>query len=463
MRHREPRAGSVLHVVRRRAVVDLPERARPRTRPAPSSASSAGRASGRVDRAWWRLRRSRRPSRPRPPGWRRRERPRPQPGRAVRRPAPGRRHAGLGLARRRSAGGAPQGDGAVRRPVRLHGGRRAHGPRGREVDHRPGAAPAGTGGRPLRRLRRQVHRRQRDGGVRCAGRPRGRPRACRPRRPCDAGRDGGDQPGHRRRGRGQLLVAGRDQLRRRAGRPGRRRLHGDGRRGQRRRAPAGGGKTRKRHRRRDHPPSHPRRDRVRRAGAADPQGQVRAGGGVGGRPRAGPRSGNPGRPHRGAADRPRGRVGAALVAVRAGGPRKPPAPGHGHRPGRGRQVAPASRAGGADRRAAGEAGLPGRALSRLRRRARLLGARRDPPRPVRARRHRRLRAGVGEAPARGGVGRLRRRDRRAARADRRDDRPPAGHRAPGRARDGDRRPRRSTTRSRSATACSPLCARWSRR
>ncbi len=117
--------------------------------------------------------------------------------RAVRRPAPGRCHAGLGLARRRSAGGAPQGDGAVRRPVRLHGGRRAHGPRGREVDHRPGAAPAGPGGRPLRRLRRQVHRRQRDGGVRCAGRPRGRPRACRPRRPRDAGRDGGDQPGHR--------------------------------------------------------------------------------------------------------------------------------------------------------------------------------------------------------------------------------------------------------------------------
>ena len=46
--------------------------------------------------------------------------------------------------------------------------------------------------------RRQVHRRQRDGGVRRAGRPRGRPRARRPRRPRDAGRDGGDQQGHRR-------------------------------------------------------------------------------------------------------------------------------------------------------------------------------------------------------------------------------------------------------------------------
>ena len=67
-----------------------------------------------------------------------------------------------------------------------------------------------------------------------------------------------DMRGGRGGGRRQLLVAGRDQLRRGAGRPGRRRLHGDGRRGQRRRPAAGGGETGKRHRRRDHPPPDPR-------------------------------------------------------------------------------------------------------------------------------------------------------------------------------------------------------------
>ena len=119
--------------------------------------------------------------------------------------------------------------------------------------------------------RRQVHRRQRDGGLRCAGRPRGRPGARRARRPRDAGRDGGDQQGHRRRAAGvsfslrvginsgevlagqvgdgytvmgdAVNVAARLQA---AARPG------------------------KRHRRRDHPPPDPRRDRVRGAGAARP-------------------------------------------------------------------------------------------------------------------------------------------------------------------------------------------------
>ena len=61
-----------------------------------------------------------------------------------------------------------------------------------------------------------------------------------------------------RGGRRQLLAAGGDQLRRGAGRPGRRRLHGDGRRGQRRRPAAGRGAARQRHRRRDHPPPDPR-------------------------------------------------------------------------------------------------------------------------------------------------------------------------------------------------------------
>ena len=372
--------------------------------------------------------------------------PRPARG-AVRRPAPRRRGAGLGLARRgRAAGGAPQGNGAVRRPVRLHGGRRAHGPRGREVDRGPGAATPRAGGRPLWRQGGQVHRRQRDGGLRRPGLPRGRPGARSARRPGDAGRDGGDQPGHgggrRGGGRRQLLVAGRDQLRRGAGRSGRRRLHGDGRRGQRRRPVAGGGESGKRDRRRDHPPPDPGRDRVLRARASDPEGKGRARRGLGGRPRPGSWPGHPRRPQRGAPDRPRGRVGAAHVAVRPRGPREPPASGHRDRPGRGGQVAPAARAGGADERADGETGLPGRALPRLWRGARLLGARRDPARPVRAGRHRRLRRGLGEAPKGGRVGRLRRRDRRAAGTNRRDDRSPAGHRAPGRARDANRCPRR---------------------
>ena len=51
---------------------------------------------------------------------------------------------------------------------------------------------------------------------------------------------------------------------------------------------------------------------------------------------------------------------------------------------------------------------------------RLLGARRDRPRPVRDRRHGRLRARLGEAPARGRGGDLRRADRRAPGAPRRD-------------------------------------------
>ncbi len=88
-------------------------------------------------------------------------------------------------------------------------------------------------------------------------------------------------------GRRQLLAAGRDQLRRGAGRSGGRRLHGDGRRGQRRRPASGGGEAGKRHRRRDHPAPDPGRDRVLRARAADPEGQVRARRGVGGRPRPG--------------------------------------------------------------------------------------------------------------------------------------------------------------------------------
>ena len=166
--------------------------------------------------------------------------------------------------------------------------------------------------------------------------------------------------------------------------------------------------------------------------------------------------------HRGAADRPRGRVGAALVAVsRAGGPREPAAPGHGHRPGRGRQVAPAA---WRRRRSAGDRKRPsGRALSRVRRRARLLGARRDPARPVRACRHRRLRAGMDEALR--GV--------ESVVSDAETDEPPEriaatiarplGIEPPASSTRWRPASTSSTTPSRSATACSPLCARWSRR
>ena len=66
--------------------------------------------------------------------------------------------------------------------------RRAHGPRGRQGAGRPLPAPARRGGRALRRHGRQVHRRQRDGALRRAGRPRGRRRAGRARRAGDAGR-----------------------------------------------------------------------------------------------------------------------------------------------------------------------------------------------------------------------------------------------------------------------------------
>ncbi len=221
LRHREPAGREVLHRVR--------DRARGR-RVGRRGTLTAGDAGAPLT--------ARRSGPSAPPA-------RPAPG-AVRRPAPRGGGTGLGLARRRrTAGGAPQGNGPVRRPIRLHGGRRAHGPRGREVDRGPGSATPRAGGRPLWRQGGQIHRRQRDGGLRRPGLPRGRPGARRSRRPGDAGRDGRDQPGHGGGGRGggrrQLLAAGRDQLRRGAGRSGRRRLHGDGRRGQRRRPAPGSG------------------------------------------------------------------------------------------------------------------------------------------------------------------------------------------------------------------------------
>ena len=101
-------------------------------------------------------------------------------------------------------------------------------------------------------------------------------------------------------------------------------------------------------------------------------------------------------------------------------------------------------------------------LPRLRRRARLLGARRDHPRAVRDRRHRRLRAGLAQAPARGSS--------RWSPTTTPTSRPSASRRrSPARSASScparSRRTRGSTprTRSRCATASSPRCARWSRR
>ena len=85
----------------------------------------------------------------------------------------------------------------------------------------------GDGGRALRRPRRQVHRRQRDGGLRRAGRARGRPRARGARRARHAGGDGRDQRASSARSYGvELALRVGRQHRRGARRAGRRRLHG---------------------------------------------------------------------------------------------------------------------------------------------------------------------------------------------------------------------------------------------
>ena len=119
--------------------------------------------------------------------------------RARRRSAAPPRAGAAAAARRRAApGGAPPGHRPVRRPLGLHRGGRADGPRGRQEPGRPLPAAAGPGGRALRRHGRQVHRRQRDGDLRRAGRARGRRRAGGPRRARHAGRDGRDQRGPRR-------------------------------------------------------------------------------------------------------------------------------------------------------------------------------------------------------------------------------------------------------------------------
>ena len=169
--------------------------------------------------------------------------------------------------------------------------------------------------------------------------------------------------------------------------------------GERRRAPPGGRAPRQRHRRRDHPPPHPRRDRVHGARAARAEGQGRAGA------RPGRRCACSSPAPRGAAPRAAtpliGREDESTLLLSLFDrvvTRGPAAPRHRHRPGRRRQVAAAARADDASSASApAEAGAPRRPLPRLRRRPRLLGARRGDPRPVRDRRHRRLRGRLGQA------------------------------------------------------------------
>src|SRR5207342_1607037 len=77
-------------------------------------------------------------------------------------------------ARGGAAGGAAPGEHPVRRPFRIYGRRRAHGSGGGQGTRRSDPAPPRRSDRALRRLDRQVHRRQRDGCLRGAGRTRGR-------------------------------------------------------------------------------------------------------------------------------------------------------------------------------------------------------------------------------------------------------------------------------------------------
>src|SRR5215216_5824441 len=150
----------------------------------------------------------------------------------------------------------------------------------------------------------------------------------------------------------------------------------------------------------------------------------------------------PGIPQRGAAHRARGRIVASSVALRSRGSRGPSSSRHRHRPGGSRQDPLAARVRDAARGARADGGVPRRALPRIRRRARVLGARRDHSRSVRDRRHRRFPTRVGQAAARDRGGQHEARNGRAARAPGGDDRPPARDRAAGRPGDRDRAPRR---------------------
>ena len=114
-------------------------------------------------------------------------------------------------------------------------------------------------------------------------------------------------------------------------------------------------------------------------------------------------------------------------------------------------------------RADGEAGLPGRALPRLWRRARLLGARRDPPRASSSWSTPTIPSWPGRSSS-GGSSRSSPTPRPTSRRNESPRRSPA--RSASSRRPSTRCPPASmtwTTRSRPATACSPRCAPWSRR
>ena len=188
LRHREPGAGSVLHVLRRRARRRRCPTCGTENPPAAKFCIECGTRSGPDGVA---PRRATPP--PAAPGT---AAARPPAPRAVRRPDPGvaaRLGPGAG-----AAGGAPQG-------TVLFADLSGYTAIAERMD--PEAVKSLVD-RALRRLgqevvryggtRRQVHRRQRDGRLRGPGRPRGRPRARRARRAGDAGGDGGDQRGHRR-------------------------------------------------------------------------------------------------------------------------------------------------------------------------------------------------------------------------------------------------------------------------
>ena len=123
----------------------------------------------------------------------------------------------------------------------------------------------------------KFHRRRGDGGVRCAARARGRPRAGGEGRPgdprCDRRRRAAPGPHRRDNGRS----TGRAPCGARGGRG-----YGRGRRGQHGGAPAERGSGERRPGRRDHLPRDAAADRLRRGRTGAGEGKVEAGPGLGG-------------------------------------------------------------------------------------------------------------------------------------------------------------------------------------
>ena len=324
---------------------------------------------------------------------------------------PGRRHA---------IDRAPSRVDPVRRPRRLDqprgGPRPGGGPRPAVplLRDRPGDD------RALRRSRREVHRRRRDGGLGNAGGARGRRRA---RGPGGAGAArGGRDP---RRGRRRRPQCPRRSPHRRGRRDGRRRLAGDrGRRpGEHGLAAPVDGRARHRPRRGDDGPGDRPRDRVREVRRPHVEGQRGGRSRVARAPR--PRRASRCRPRRG--DRAPVRRSRRRAPLDQGArPRdrrrtEGPAP-LGHRDRRRRQVASRVGAAEVDRRVRGGALLASRPMPVLRRRRHVLGPGRDGPDAGRDRRDRR--PGHVTAQALGVGGGVRLRPRRAT-MDRAEARAPA--------------------------------------